>query len=169
MTITSQSITSQSSTPGASSAGSGSRRSGRADLPASSVVVLELIDRAREALLDACHATGAVERHRRAQLGALRAAGALMAAQPGISRRSGRRDVWTTLSVIRPELTEWADFFGITARRGALAAQERAPLNVREADDLLRQAEGFLDLVMAQLGLPMMAPLPGCVSTFQRP
>lgn len=162
-------ITSQTSTAASSSARSRGRRSGGARLPASSVVVLELIDRAKEALLDACHAGGAIERHHRAQLGALRAAGALMAAQPGVSRRSERRDVWTTLSVIRPELAEWAEFFTITARRGALAAQERASISGREADDLLRQAELFVDLVMTQLGLPMMAPLPGCVPTFQRP
>lgn len=161
-------MTSQPGTPVSFSAGFSRRRSERVDLPASSVVVLELIDRAREALLDACHAAGAVERHRCAQLGALRAAGALMAAQPGISRRSDRRDVWTMLSTIRPELAEWAEFFAITARRGALAAQERVTLSGREADDLLRQAEVFVELVMARLGLPMMAPLPGCVPTFQR-
>lgn len=161
-------VTSRSSTHPSSVAGPGNRRAGGSGPPASCVAVLELIDRAREALLDACHATGSLERHRRAQLGALRAAGALIAAQPTTTRRSERRDVWTSLSAVRPELAEWSQFFTVTARHGALAAQERAPLTVREADDLLRQAELFVDVVMAQLGLPMMAPLPGCVPTFKR-
>ena len=136
---------------------------------ASSVAVLELVDRARDALLDACHSSGATERYTLAQLGALRAATALVASRPSTGRRPGRRDVWTTLVAGAPELTEWSEFFALTGARGATAERGRAHLTTREADDLVRQAEMFLELVLSRLGLPMYTPLPGYVSPLRRP
>ncbi|WP_243757723.1 SAV_6107 family HEPN domain-containing protein [Allobranchiibius sp. GilTou38] len=136
---------------------------------ASSVAVLELVDRAREALLEACHSNGTTERYALAQLGALRAATALVANRISTRRRSARRDVWTTLVAGVPELTEWAEFFALTSARGASAERGRAHLTAREADDLVRQAEMFLELVLSRLGLPMYTPLPGYVSPLRRP
>ncbi|MBO1755342.1 SAV_6107 family HEPN domain-containing protein [Allobranchiibius sp. CTAmp26] len=136
---------------------------------ASSVTVLELVDRARDALLDACHSSGASERYALAQLGALRAATALMASRPPARRRPVRRDVWTTLVAGAPELAEWGEFFSLTSARGASAERGRAHLTSREADDLVRQAEMFLELVLSRLGLPMYTPLPGYVSPLRRP
>ncbi len=130
--------------------------------------VLELIDRARDALLEACHSQDTVERHRLAQLGALRAAAAALASRSRSKKSPRRRDVWDSLGVLHPELAEWAQFFAMTAVRGTEAAQGRVHLNGREADDLLRQAEVFIESVMSRLGLPMMGPLPGCVPAFQR-
>ncbi|UIJ33614.1 SAV_6107 family HEPN domain-containing protein [Allobranchiibius sp. GilTou73] len=86
---------------------------------ASSVAVLELVDRAREALLEACHSNGTTERYALAQLGALRAATALVANRISTRRGSARRDVWTTLVAGVPELTEWAEFFAVTSARGS--------------------------------------------------
>jgi hypothetical protein len=49
---------------------------------------------------------------------------------------------------VAPELAEWAGFFELVASR-------RGPATAREADDLLRQAETFLELVCRSLGLPV--------------
>lgn len=135
----------------------------------SSVTVLELVDRARDALLDACHSSGATERYALAQLGALRAATALVASRPPARRRPVRRDVWATVVTGAPELTEWGEFFALTSARGRNAERGRAHLTTREADDLVRQAEMFLELVLSRLGLPMSTPLPGYVSPLRRP
>ena len=135
---------------------------------AGSGTVLELVDRARESLLQACHATVTVDRYAAAQLGALRAATALLASRPASGRRSGPRAVWTVLADGTPELREWSEFFALTSVRGALAARDRAHPTTREADDLVRQAEMFLELILARLGLPMQTALPECVSPLRR-
>lgn len=135
---------------------------------AGSGTVLELVDRARESLLQACHSTVTADRYAAAQLGALRAATALLASRPASGRKSGPRDVWTVLAEGAPELREWSEFFALTSVRGALAARDRARPTTREADDLVRQAEMFLELILARLGLPMQTALPECVSPLRR-
>lgn len=136
--------------------------------PAGSGTVLELVDRARESLLDACHSAVSTDRYVSAQLGALRAATALLASRPAVGRRSGPRDVWTVLAEGTPELREWSEFFALTSVRGALATRGRAHPTTREADDLVRQAEMFLELILARLGLPMQTALPECASPLRR-
>ncbi len=60
---------------------------------------------------------------------------------------TGPHSLWQLVPSLAPELAEWAGFFEtVTARSG--------PVSAREADDLLRQAEIFLDLVCRHLGLP---------------
>lgn len=170
MSIASGSI--RSTVPGSTSAtrratdGSVSPR--RSCPPAASGTVLELVDRARESLLDACHSAVTTDRYVAAQLGALRAATALLASRPAAGRRSGPRDVWTVLAEGTPELGEWSEFFALTSVRGAQATRGRAHPTTREADDLVRQAEMFLELILARLGLPMQTALPGCVSPSRR-
>jgi hypothetical protein len=70
------------------------------------------------------------------------------------------------LSIVAPELAEWADFFAAGAARRA-AAEVGLPgvVSAREADDLLRDAETFLATVEAQVvgpasAGPYQAPLP---------
>jgi hypothetical protein len=66
--------------------------------------------------------------------------------------------VWELLPRVAPELTEWSAFFAASARRRA--AVERGGLIVaRESDDLLRQAENFLEIIQGLLGLPRDATL----------
>ncbi|WP_270889140.1 SAV_6107 family HEPN domain-containing protein [Pedococcus sp. 5OH_020] len=112
-------------------------------------VALDLLDRSRHSLLEACHSSDIAQRYVQARLGALRAAAALVAARTTPDGRSGPRSLWDLLPSVAPELSEWARFFELVATR------ERHQLSAREADDLLRQSEVFVDLVCRSLGLPV--------------
>jgi hypothetical protein len=70
--------------------------------------------------------------------------------------------VWVDLAHVAPELTEWAGFFaaGASKRAAAQAGLPRA-VTARAADDMLRDADSFLALVCALLGLPHQQPLSG--------
>ncbi|NHN56868.1 hypothetical protein G9U51_13910 [Calidifontibacter sp. DB0510] len=120
---------------------------------------LDLVERARGCLLEACHTPDLCERYRLAHIGALRAAAAVLAARSTPSPRSRPRSVWQVLPKVAPELTEWADFFADTARRRSAFERGATEPSAREADDLIRQTETFLGLVLAALGLPMREPL----------
>ena len=131
---------------------------------------LELVERARADLLEACHTRGVAERYLQSQLGAMRAAAALVSARAGGERQSGPQSLWDLLPAVAPELTEWAEFFAVTTARTLPTGPTRptgppdrataltAPVSAREADDLLRQAETFVDLVCRSLGLPAVPP-----------
>jgi len=130
---------------------------GRASIPASAV---RLVVAARRALGEAERAHDAAERYAEAHLSALRAAAAVLAAdaRPEADRpvRRGRpTSVWALLIRVAPELAEWAEFFAAGAdKRTAAQSGMRGAVTVREADDLVRDAGVFLDLVAARLGLP---------------
>lgn len=126
--------------------------------------VLDLVERSRVGLLHACHARTAEERFRLAHLAALRAAAAVLAADARRSPRSGPRNVWVVLPGVAPELAEWAQFFAGTARRRNRVDRGEVLISTREADDLVRQVEAFLELVLAHLGLPMVESFTGCVA-----
>jgi hypothetical protein len=110
---------------------------------------LELLDRSRHSLLEACHSREVARRHLHAQLGALRAAAAVVAARATPGGQSGPRSLWELLPSVAPELSEWAGFFELVSSRPAPA------VSAREADDLVRQSEIFLDLACRTLGLPV--------------
>jgi SAV_6107-like HEPN len=143
---------------------------------------LDLLDRSRASLLEACRTSDAGERYVEAHLGALRAAAALLAARSlpsgAGSSSSGRairtsttrsrpRSVWELLPRVAPELTEWAAFFAASARRRA-AIERGGRIAARESDDLLRQAENFLEIVQDLLGLPRDETL-GPISRYVAP
>lgn len=117
----------------------------------SAIAVLDLLDRSRESLIDAQHEPAVGRRYQIAHLAALRAGAAVLAAR---SRPRGRRvrgmvTVWDLIPTLAPELSEWADVFaGCPARTGADAEHR---VTAREADDLLRDAERFLELVAHSL------------------
>ena len=125
---------------------------------ASAGAVLDLLERSRGVLLQACHSGTAAERYTQAHLSALRAGAALLAARttPAPGRRGRPRSVWEMLPPVAPELTEWAAFFAASGRRRV--ALERgathAAVTTREADDMVRAGERFLELVRASLHLP---------------
>jgi SAV_6107-like HEPN len=101
-----------------------------------STATVELLDRSRAGLLTATTAERAGERYIAAHLSALRAAAAVLATR-------GRAD-----------------------RRAALEAGRVEVIPVREADDQLRAAETFVQLVESTLGLDLgdrlsRLPLPG--------
>lgn len=125
--------------------------------------VLDLLERAREGLVQACHAQSSSERYTQSHLSALRAAAAVIAAHhntSGHSRpQSGPRSVWEVLPAVAPELTEWAVFYAASARRRGSLMRGEAQVSRREADDLVRQSEGFLEAVRGMLHLPIVPPL----------
>jgi hypothetical protein len=138
-----------------------SRPMTRADVAAPvSSAALTLIDRSSAGLLQACAARSAGERYVAAHLAALRSAAAVLAVR-GRGSRGGPRSVWDLLPRVAPELTEWASFFAATAgRRAAIESGRAQAVTVREADDLLRDAEAFQHAVEALLGLPRYPVLP---------
>ena len=131
--------------------------------PPTSIAVLTLLERSHATLEAACRASETSERYRDAHLGALRAAAAVVAARTTPGPRSRPRSVWQVLPVVAPELGEWAVFFAAcSTRRSVLDRGGRiAP---READDLLRQAEMFLEIVQDLLGIPLTVPLPESIT-----
>ena len=152
-------------------------------MPQCAASTLDMLERSRASLLEACRAHDVPERYLHAQLGALRAGAALLAARSGaVPAAAGRRqrgggrpqaqtgshadgiratsrpgDLWRLVAAVAPEVGEWADFFAVSTARRAPIAQGRATVTTREADDLLRQAETFVDLVAVMLGLPRHA------------
>ncbi|MGL5864610.1 MAG: SAV_6107 family HEPN domain-containing protein [Dermatophilaceae bacterium] len=125
----------------------------------SASATLDLLDRAREAILAGYTATAASRRYLAASLAALRGAAALVAGTPSrpalpLTVGSGPHDVWFLAATVAPDLAEWSQRFAVvTGRRVAI---ESGDLRVgpREADDLLRDAEVFVDLAAARLGVP---------------
>jgi len=123
--------------------------------------VLDLLDRSRDGLVQACHSSSAADRYTQAHLAALRAAAALLAARSASAGRSRPRSVWEMLPAVAPELTEWAVFFASSGRRRLALERGSTTVTAREADDLVRQCESFLELVRGVLHLPFAPPLPG--------
>lgn len=123
---------------------------------------LDLLDRSRESLLEALTTSSAGARYVAAHLAALRSAAAVLAVRGRPTRRGRPRSVWEVLPSVAPELGEWATFFDAGApRRAAVEAGRDDVVSPREADDLVRDAEMFLLLVEAALGLPRRDVLPG--------
>lgn len=118
----------------------------------SATAVLDLLDRSRESILDAQHEPAVDRRYQIAHLAALRAGAAVLAAR---SRPQGRPvrgmvTIWDLIPTLAPELSEWS---GVFARCPSRCAEHRDEHRVtaREADDLLRDAERFLELVARSL------------------
>jgi hypothetical protein len=119
-----------------------------------------LLATARDGISEAAHAQRAVERYALAHLAALRCAAAVLAARarPGGARR-GPTNAWALLTIVAPELGEWAAFFAAGATKRAAAEAGQHVVSEREADDLLRDAQIFLSLVETTLGVTPSLPL----------
>lgn len=116
----------------------------------------ELLAMARQGLAEAEHATTDGFRYAAAHLAALRAAAAVLAAcaRPDPRRRSRITSVWVLLTAVAPELAEWAEFFAAgAAKRAAAEAGIPRVVTTREADDLVRTAGEFVELVAGSLDL----------------
>lgn len=119
---------------------------------------VDLLSAAAESLASAHWARTVHGRSAGTRLAVLRAAAAVLAVRGRRrSPASGPVDVWSLLPQVAPELTEWADFFAAVLPPGC---HPGALVTVREADDLLRQGEEFVQLVAGILGLP---PVPVAV------
>ncbi len=131
--------------------------------PLSNAAVM-LLERSRTGLLQAVAARTCGERYVAAHLAALRTAAAVLAVRGRPSSRGGPRSVWEVLPRVAPELGEWASFFAATAsRRAAVEAGRGDIISARDADDLLRDAEAFHQVVEALFGLPQQPVLPGAL------
>lgn len=121
---------------------------------------LVLLGQARQALAQAAVIPDAGERFCRAHLAALRSAAALLAerGRPAAARRR-LISVWVLMDAIAPELSEWAAYFAAGASvRAAVEAGAQNAVSLRAADDQVRAAAGFLDVVESALGL-LAAPM----------
>lgn len=117
--------------------------------------VLDLMERARLSLVEACSTPVPEERYEAAHLGALRAAAAVVASRTVPGTASRPRSVWELLGAAAPELQEWADFFTASARRRAALARGHH-CSRRDADDLVRQVDVFEQRVRGVLGMPVL-------------
>lgn len=128
--------------------------------PPASRAAAVLIGQARSMLQEARLVPNAAERFRLAHLGALRTSAALFAerARPGKGRRR-LVSAWVLVEAVAPEFAEWAAYFaGTAAKRAEVEAGAHSAVGTRDADDQLRAAEQFLELVERSLGL-LVAPL----------
>jgi hypothetical protein len=106
-------------------------------------------------------------RYATAHLAALRAATAVLAARarPEPRRRNRLTSVWALLASVAPEMGEWAAFFAAGASKRA-AAEAGIPRTVtaRDADDLVRASEQFVEVVAGLLGLVYQPAIDGLAS-----
>lgn len=112
--------------------------------------------RAAESLSEASAATEVPTRYACAHVSALRTTAALLAARarPVAPGRRPQKNAWVLLAEVAPELTEWATFFSAGAgKRAAAEAGSTRAVTAREADDLIRDADRFLEVVEHSLGL----------------
>ncbi len=121
----------------------------------------ECLGLAERALLEAATTTEHTRRYACAHVAALRAAAAVLAVRARPQPR-GQRNAWVLLARVAPELAEWAAFFSAgAAKRAAAEAGLSRSVSVREADDLVRDAENFCELVQRLLGVAHQRQLPG--------
>lgn len=114
----------------------------------------DLVILARRSLTEAHISTDPAERYVAAHLCALRAAAALVAARTGPDhRRRQVRSVWAVLPTVAPELTEWSQFFAVSAKKRSAAEAGVKCISVREANDLVRDADAFLVRIVSILGI----------------
>lgn len=122
------------------------------------------LERSATSLREAIGSADVPERYALAHVSALRAAAAVLAARarptPTTPRARRQRNAWVLLAELAPELAEWGAFFAAGAeKRIAAEAGSRHAVTVREADDLVREADRFLAVVEGALGLTQHAPI----------
>lgn len=134
---------------------------GPGGIPIASLELLALaVSEVESAIVEPVPARRYVQGH----LVAVRAAAAMLAARARPTDSRGPRNVWSVLSGVAPEFQEWAQFFaaGAGKQAAAEAGLDRA-VTAREADDLVRDAHKFLDIVVGSLarGTTQLTPIAG--------
>lgn len=124
----------------------------------------ELLASAARSWDEAQSSTTPAARYAHAHLSALRASAAVLAARarPSRGQSRGPRNAWILLAAVAPEFAEWATYFAAGAtKRIAAEAGISGVVTPREADDLVRDAAAFLELVRTVLGIDRgQIPLP---------
>lgn len=119
--------------------------------------------RSADSLREAITSSEVSTRYACAHVAALRATAALLAARAHpvpAARRRPQKNAWVLLAEVAPELAEWAAFFAAgAAKRAAAEAGSRRAVTLREADDLVRDADRFLGIVETALGLAPHVPV----------
>jgi hypothetical protein len=111
-----------------------------------------LLRLAHEGLYEAAATTSPGRRYALAHLAALRSAAAVLSCRAHGPERTRPTSAWVLLARVAPELTEWAQFFAAGAEKRAVAeAGIAGAVTPREADDLLRDAQSFLQVVETTL------------------
>ncbi len=138
-----------------------------AEAPTCSAAAVTCLERAQRALLEAGATSEHTIRYASAHVAALRAAAAVLAVRTRPQPR-GERNAWVLLSRVAPELVEWAAFFAAGApKRAAAEAGLAHAVTTREADDLVRDVECFVQVVQQLLDLPRQPLLPAQPSVGQ--
>jgi HEPN superfamily protein len=108
-----------------------------------------LVRQARAGVVEAQHEPDPAQRFATAYLAALRAAAAMLALRGRPHRGRARpTSAWVLLTKLVPELAEWAAFFAsCSSTRAVILAGVTRHVTQRSADDLVRQAAQFTDLV----------------------
>ena len=112
---------------------------------------VELLTSAVSEIEDAVASPRAADRYIKGHRVARRAAAAVLAARAHPDQSRAPRNVWELLPGVAPELREWAEFFSAGTGRRIAAEAGLDVVNAREADDLVRDAHNFLDIVVALL------------------
>lgn len=117
----------------------------------------QLLAIARQGLDEAAQTRPDGLRYAAAHLAALRAAAAVLAARATPAPRQRRQpvqSVWALLTLVAPDLGEWALFFADRgSKRAAAEAGIPRVVSAQEADDLLDASERFVAFVESSLGL----------------
>lgn len=125
------------------------RSAGHPAAGAPSATAVSLVQQVKRGLAEVEWEANPAEKFVKAYLCALRAAAAMLALRGRPHRgRSRPTSAWVLLTVVAPELREWAAFFeSFSATCAAINAGITRVITQRSADDLVRQAVQFLQLV----------------------
>lgn len=109
----------------------------------------ELMTLARNGLAEAAHLDQPAARYAAAHLAALRAAGAVLAvrARPAPVGRRRLTSVWVVLTIVAPELGEWAAFWAAGAAKRSAAEAGIGPVTAEDADRLHGNATTWITVV----------------------
>ena len=122
----------------------------RAEPPEAAAI--ELLALATRGLAAAAATPHPYDRYTAAQLAALRAAAGLVAQRAPATGRRRVTSVWKLLARTVPELGEWAVFFQSRSHNRVVTPGATGWVTSRDADDMLREAATFVELVAHCLG-----------------
>ncbi len=121
----------------------------------------DLLRTAVISLDDAYQAETPDHRYIAAHVAALRAGAALLAVRARPTRSARIRSVWQMVPGIAPELGEWCVFFDAIGKRRVFVEIGQDQVTQRQADDLVRDAEAFLDQIARILNVSLPIRMAG--------